>query len=53
LDGAGHTVLLDGGSRRNADAGEEIKLYAKHENGVWTYNDRSDGGEGDTSANWK
>jgi hypothetical protein len=53
LDGTGHAVLLDGGSRRNADAGEEIKLYAKHENGIWTYNDISDSGVGDTTTNWE
>jgi hypothetical protein len=57
-EGNGHAVQLrtpdvwtfDKG--RNATAGPEIKLYAKYGSGVWTYNDTSAGGVGDTTANW-
>ncbi|GHV17125.1 hypothetical protein FACS189493_4190 [Spirochaetia bacterium] len=49
----GHAVQLNGGKRRNADAGPDIKLYAKHDGSVWTYNDTSSGGVGDTTANWE
>jgi hypothetical protein len=42
-----------GGKIRNATAGPEIKLYAKNANGVWTCNDTSSGGVGDTTANWE
>jgi hypothetical protein len=41
------------GKGRNATAGPEIKLYAKYVNGVWTYNDTSSGGVGDTTAEWE
>jgi hypothetical protein len=51
LKGDGHAV--GDGKRRNATAGPEVKLYARHENGVWTYNDTSVGGVGDTTANWE
>ncbi|GHV50078.1 hypothetical protein AGMMS49579_03100 [Spirochaetia bacterium] len=52
LNSRGHAVSLAHRIRRNATAGEEITLYAKNENGVWTYNDSSTGGVGDTTANW-
>jgi hypothetical protein len=51
--GDGHAVLKEWDRERTADAGPEIKLYAKYENGAWTYNDTSAGGVGDTAANWK
>jgi hypothetical protein len=50
--GNGHAVQA-GGKKRNADADPTIKLYAKYESGVWTYNDLSSGGAGDTSGNWE
>jgi hypothetical protein len=60
LSGNGHAVRVSGdGKKRNATAGPEIKLYAKgNENnvwnsGVWTYNDTSAGGVGDTTAEWE
>jgi hypothetical protein len=48
-NGNGHAVSAS--KKRNATAGPEIKLYAKNEGGVWTYDDI--GGVGDTSANWE
>jgi hypothetical protein len=57
LNGTGHAILVSGSMYnqclRNTTAGPEIKLYAKFENGVWTYNDTSVGGVGDTTANWE
>jgi hypothetical protein len=48
--GTGHAVQA-GSKKRNATAGPEVKLYAKYEGDVWTYNDI--GGVGDTSGNWE
>ncbi|GHU94193.1 hypothetical protein FACS189479_06610 [Spirochaetia bacterium] len=53
LGWGGHAINARGDKSRNATAGPEITLYAKHENGVWTYNDSSPGGVGDTTANWE
>jgi hypothetical protein len=50
--GDGHTVWT-GDKKRNATAGPEVKLYVKHENDTWTYNDTSPGGVGDTTAAWE
>jgi hypothetical protein len=47
----GHAVYA-GGKVRNLDAGPSVKLYAYHNGSGWTYNDTSDGGIGDTTANW-
>ncbi|MDR2048428.1 MAG: hypothetical protein LBP69_03160, partial [Treponema sp.] len=49
--GDGHAVQAEGGKKRNATAGPEIKLYAKYEGGAWTYNDA--GGVGDTTDKWE
>jgi hypothetical protein len=50
--GNGHAVQTDWGRKRNADAGPEIKLYAKYVSGAWTHNDTSSGGVGNTTENW-
>jgi hypothetical protein len=51
----GHAVYLNGddAKKRDADANEGVKLYARRMNGSWTYNDSSTGGVGDTTANWE
>ncbi|MFP3089117.1 hypothetical protein LQZ21_02180 [Treponema sp. TIM-1] len=54
--GNGHAVLLeDGGKRRYADTGPEVKLYAQWESSAraWTYNDPAAGGVGDTAGAWE
>jgi hypothetical protein len=51
-NGHGHAVAA-GDKKRNADADSEVKLYAKYESDTWTYNDTSNGGVGDTTANWE
>jgi hypothetical protein len=43
----------DDAKKRDADADEGVKLYARRVNDRWTYNDSSPGGVGDTSANWE
>jgi hypothetical protein len=53
-NGYGHAIFLQGGKRRNADAGLSVMLYANgNGNWTWTYNDTSAGGVGDTTANWE
>jgi predicted outer membrane repeat protein len=63
-DGLKNTATLDGhavyvysssspGKKRNTTAEEGVKLYAKFVSGAWTYNDTSEGGVGDTTANWQ
>jgi hypothetical protein len=53
LKEGGHAVHIRNDKIRSADAGPEIKLYAKKENGVWIYNDSASGGVGDTTTNWE
>jgi hypothetical protein len=53
--GTGHAVYLSASPAkyRNADAGPGVNLYAANSGGVWTFNDTSEGGAGNTSANWE
>jgi hypothetical protein len=45
--------LEGGGEERNTDAGPTVNLYARYTGFVWSYNDTSPGGAGDTTANWE
>jgi hypothetical protein len=53
--GEGHAVQPGGGSkkRRNATAGPELKLFYDESGNVSTFIDSSEGGVGDTTANWE
>jgi hypothetical protein len=50
----GHAVFVYASptKRRNADAGTTLNLYAKNSGGSWTFIDVTEGGAGDTTANW-
>jgi hypothetical protein len=45
-------ILCYNGKRREDNAGTTVKLYANNTTGTWSYNDTSEGGVGDTTAEW-
>jgi hypothetical protein len=51
-DNNGHAVVVYSGLYRNTTVGTGVILYAKGKVGNWIYNDPSNGGLGDTTANW-
>jgi hypothetical protein len=54
VSGNGHAVYLDNGKRRDSTADLSEVLYAKYDNGSWSYNGTDVPGiYGDTTGNWE